>query len=47
MSDSKEVLPCVDGPAHKFVANDPQPGQWGYTIIYCEKCGRTREEARR
>ena len=39
------VKPCIDQSGHKFTATYPPAGQWGYTLIVCQRCGETKREA--
>jgi len=27
-----------------FAVSNPEPGQWGPVVIFCTRCGATREE---
>lgn len=40
----QKLTPCVDEKGHRFAVSNPEPGQWGYSIVYCTRCGGTREE---
>ncbi len=40
------LKPCVDAQGHKFVRGNPPQGDYGYAIIFCERCGHTAHEVR-
>lgn len=43
----EQMRPCLAPGVHKFTVNRPPVGQYGYALIVCERCGMTREEAKR
>jgi len=40
----QRLAPCVDAQGHGFAVSNPEPGQWGPVVIFCTRCGATREE---
>jgi len=40
----QRLSPCVDARGHRFDVSNPEPGQWGHSIIFCTRCGATRAE---
>lgn len=40
----QRLAPCVDAKGHRFDVGYPEPGQWGPVVIFCTRCGGTREE---
>ena len=48
MSDAYQQLRlCIAPGQHKFTVHNPPPGQFGYALVVCERCGMTRDEAKR
>jgi hypothetical protein len=42
---SLRLAPCIDKDPHHFAHTDgPAPGNFGYVVIYCTRCGATRPE---
>jgi hypothetical protein len=38
LPQQKKPNPCADG--HHFVISHPPAGQWGYTQMFCQRCGK-------